>query len=329
MADINSLTQRIFSVNSSTFDELALDIFHFQYQHNEVYRTYTDLLGKDINAVNQVDQIPFLPIEFFKSHNVKSGEWNSELIFESSGTSDAITSEHHVFSEEFYLQNCFTTFEVKYGDLSDFTILALLPSYLERGNSGLVSMVNHFINKTGSSDSGFFLNEFDALRERLIGLKETGKKTILWGVTFALLDFASSHPLEFPELIVMETGGMKGRRKEMIRPDVHRLLKTAFKTNKLHSEYGMTELFSQAYARNNGIFEPANTMKVLSRDLNDPLDYPYYGKNGGLNIIDLANVNTCSFIETKDLGMVHMDGTFEVNGRIDNSEMRGCNLMLF
>lgn len=329
MVDINSLLQRIISVNSSTFDELSLEIFRFQYHENALYRAFVNTLGKRLEEITTVNDIPFLPIEFFKSENVKTGEWNTETVFESSGTSQSTTSQHHVFNEAFYLRNALNTFESVYGNISEFTIVALLPSYLERGNSGLVSMVNHFIGETGASDSGFFLNEFDQLNKALLSLKTRGNKTILWGVTFALLDFSEEYQVEFPELIIMETGGMKGRRVEMIRSEVHDVLKEAFHIENVHSEYGMTELFSQAYSQGNGIFQPAHTMKVIARDLNDPLDYPYHGKNGGLNIIDLANVNTCSFIETKDMGIVNRDGSFEVRGRIDNSEIRGCNLMMF
>ena len=329
MLDINSLHQRIFSVDSSTFDELSLEIFQLQYHQNVLYRTFVNSLGKRPEDISEVNDIPFLPIEFFKTQNVKTGEWNTEIVFESSGTSQASTSKHYVFSEEFYLRNSLHGFERLYGNITDFTILALLPSYLERGNSGLVSMVNHFIDKTNNPDSGFFLNEFDDLNNQLLSLKERGEKVILWGVTFALLDFAAAYQIDFPELIIMETGGMKGRREEMIRSDVHDVLKRSFQVQGIHSEYGMTELFSQGYSLGEGLFTPADTMKVIARDLNDPLDYPYHGKNGGLNIIDLANVNTCSFIETKDMGIVHDDGAFEVRGRIDNSEIRGCNLMVF
>lgn len=329
MLNTNSLHQRIFSVNTTTFDELSLEIFRFQYDQNTLYRTFINTLGKRLEDIVKVDDIPFLPIEFFKTENVKTGEWNTETVFESSGTSQQVTSKHQVFNEEFYLRNSLNAFQAIYGGISDFAILALLPSYLERGNSGLISMVNHFIDKTDTADSGFFLNEFDELSAMLLSLKERGQKTILWGVTFALLDFAAEFQVNFPELIIMETGGMKGRREEMIRSDVHDVLKKAFHVKNIHSEYGMTELFSQGYSFGEGVFKPAHTMKVLVRDLNDPLDYPYHGKTGGLNIIDLANVNTCSFIETKDMGIVNKDGSFEVKGRIDNAEIRGCNLMVF
>lgn len=328
MPDINSLSQRIISVNSLTFDDLALEIFRLQYDQNPVYRSYVNALGKHPADIKGADEVPFLPIEFFKTKNVKTGEWNTNCVFESSGTGQAETSKHQVFDEAFYLQNCLTSFESIYGAVKGYTILALLPSYLERSNSGLVSMVNYFIKETGKDASGFFLNEFQALNDVLLSLRDRNEKVLLIGVTFGLLDFSEAFQMSFPDLIVMETGGMKGRREEMIREDVHEVLKKAFNVEHIHSEYGMTELFSQAYSIGEGVFKPSPTMKVIARDLNDPLTYPFSGRNGGLNIIDLANFKTSSFIETKDMGVVHEDGTFEVRGRIDNAELRGCNLMI-
>ncbi len=328
MSDINSLSQRIISVNSSTFDDLALEIFRLQFDQNLVYRSFAQALGKQPSRVTKVSDIPFLPIEFFKTQNVKSGKWNAECIFESSGTTKSNTSKHHVFDEGYYLKSALMGFEEAYGPISDYTILALLPSYLERSNSGLISMVNFFIENTRQSDSGFFLNEFDVLNEKLLSLKGKGAKVLLIGVTFGLLDFSDRYTINFPDLIVMETGGMKGRREEMIREDVHDVLQKSFNVKQVHSEYGMTELFSQAYSQGEGVFRPSRTMRVLGRDLNDPLSYPYSGRNSGLNVIDLANFKTCSFIETKDMGTVHGDGSFEVKGRIDNAELRGCNLMV-
>lgn len=328
MLDINSLSQRIISVNSLTFDDLALEIFRFQFDHNPTYRSFVQALGKQVSDINEVDDIPFLPIEFFKTKNVQTGEWNTETVFESSGTSQMQPSKHAVFNEEYYLKNCLNGFEEVYGNLEGYTILALLPSYLERGNSGLISMVNYFIKQSGNHKSGFFLNEWESLNDTLVSLRDQGRKVLLIGVTFGLLDFTEKFQMSFPELIVMETGGMKGRREEMIRSDVHAVLKEAFDIEKVHSEYGMTELFSQAYSHGEGIFFPSRTMKVISRDLNDPLAYPFKGRNGGLNVIDLANFMTCSFIETKDMGEVFEDGSFEVRGRIDNAELRGCNLMM-
>lgn len=329
MLDTNSLIERIFYVNSSTFDDLALDIFQFQYRSNPVYRAYVNALGKSKESIKSLVDIPFLPIEFFKTQNVKCGKWNAEHVFESSGTTQSIASRHQVFSIDYYLESCTRGFEERYDSIEGYAILALLPSYLERGNSGLITMADHFIKKSNSSYSGFFLNEHGELNDRLLSLKKENRKTLLLGVTFGLLDFADRFSLDFPGLIVMETGGMKGRREEMIRQDVHSVLMNAFNVNEIHSEYGMTELFSQAYSKGEGIFKPARTMKVMARDLNDPLHYPLFGKNGGLNVIDLSNFNTCSFIETKDMGVVSKDGSFEVKGRIDNSETRGCNLMVF
>ncbi len=329
MPDINSLYQRIFSVNSLTFDGLALEIFEFQYRLNSVYRAFSTALGKKPDNVTHVNDIPFLPIEFFKTKNVKSGEWDAIQVFESSGTTNQTTSKHEVRDVNFYLRNSLSGFEESYGPIEGFAVLALLPSYLERGNSGLITMADFFIKKSNTPESGFYLNEHEQLKQHLEKLKEGGKKTLLLGVTFGLLDFAENFKVDFPELIVMETGGMKGKREEMIRKDVHSILKDTFGVNAIHSEYGMTELFSQAYSKGEGIFTPMRTMKVMARDLNDPLHYPLKERNGGLNIIDLANFNTCAFIETKDLGMVNEDGSFEVKGRIDNSEVRGCNLMVY
>lgn len=329
MSDINSLYERIFSVNPSTFDKLALDIFKVQYEGNKVYSDFVNALGVDAYEVKAVSQIPFLPIEFFKSHEVKTGNWISAQTFESSGTTASKTSQHYVYNIDLYLKSCLLGFKTVYGPVGDYAILALLPSYLERGNSGLVTMVNSLIKHSNSDYSGFYLNELQQLHEQLKKLKQSGQKTILLGVTFALLDFVAEYSMDFPDLIVMETGGMKGRREEMVREDVHRVLKDAFGVNKVHSEYGMTELFSQAYSSGEGIFRPMRTMKVMMRDLNDPLHYPFKGRNGGLNVIDLANVHTCSFIETQDMGQVYENGSFQIKGRIDNSDVRGCNLMIF
>lgn len=328
MLEINSLIERVKSVSNRTFDALALDIFRFQYEYNEIYREWSSSLGKTPKNVKQLSEIPFLPIEFFKTHQIKTGHWEAVSVFESSGTTGSQTSRHFVRDDEFYLINCVQAFEANYGSLKEYTILALLPSYLERNNSGLIAMVNHFIERNSSSDSGFYLNEFDALKAKLIGLKSTGKKVILWGVTFALLDFAEGLNLDFPELIVMETGGMKGRREEMVRSEVHAILQSAFGVREIHSEYGMTELFSQAYSKGEGRFEPSTTMRILGRDINDPLAYPSKNNTVAFNVIDLANIYTCSFIETKDMGSIYVDGSFEVKGRLDNSDIRGCNLLV-
>lgn len=327
MLENNSLRERINSVDSSTFESVALAVFNWQYSHNPLYQLYVDSLGRLPEEINRVNQIPFLPISFFKSFEIKTGVWEKETVFESSGTTGSISSKHYIKDEVYYLEGCKKTFQDHYGPIEQYQILAQLPSYLERGNSGLISMVNAFM-QDAIPGSGFYLNELDELKTQLEKAKLAGVPTILWGVTFALLDFAEACQIDFPELIVMETGGMKGRRKEMIRQDVHQTLQDAFGVPQIHSEYGMTELFSQAYSKEGGIYTPSRIMKVVPRDLNDPLDYPYKARRGGLNIIDLANYNTCSFIETQDLGVVNEDGTFEVLGRIDNSEIRGCNLMI-
>lgn len=328
MQDFNSLIQRINSVDGHSFDDTCLDVFRFQFEHNPVYHEWCASLGKSKTTVQAIEDIPFLPIEFFKSHEVKSGNWEEELSFESSGTTRVQTSRHRVWSLSYYLEGCRKTFEQTYGDLDDYIILALLPSYLERSGSGLIAMVDDFIHRTSDDDSGYYLNEFEALYEKLLSLKGVGKKVILWGVTFALLDFAEQFQMDFPQLLIMETGGMKGRREEMVRADVHQHLKSAFHVESIHSEYGMTELFSQAYSKGEGLFEPAKTMKVLGRDINDPFQINSSRSTVALNVIDLSNWATCSFIETKDLGSVRSDGQFEVKGRMDNSDIRGCNLLV-
>jgi phenylacetate-coenzyme A ligase PaaK-like adenylate-forming protein len=323
-----SLSEQIFSFKNEDFDALALNIFEFQARNNDTYKAYIQNLGVDIEKVLSIDQIPFLPIEFYKTHKIKSGDWNAQSYFESSGTSGANTSRHYYPDQDFYLKNCDQIFSTFYGAASNYVWLALLPSYLERDGSGLVAMADHFIRKGSSEHSGFYLDQHDLLVEKLISLCRQKKQVVLLGVTFALLDLKLIREIDFPELIVMETGGMKGRREELVRNDVHSLLKTKFGVNKIHSEYGMTELFSQAYSQGEGIFYPARTMRVMCRDINDPLTISKKLKSGGLNVIDLANVHSCSFIETKDLGKVYKNGSFEVLGRIDNSDIRGCNLML-
>ncbi|MFT6827002.1 MAG: phenylacetate-coenzyme A ligase PaaK-like adenylate-forming protein [Roseivirga sp.] len=328
MDAVKSLCERIFSVDETSFSGLALDVFRYQYAHNTLYKAYVDGLGRNPADITRLEQIPFLPIEFFKSHELKSGNWKSDHYFESSGTTGQITSKHWVADMDFYLKIARDIFEEAYGNITEFTVLALLPSYLERNNSSLVAMADDFINLSNDPNSGFYLNNHKALFETLKLLKVGGKKTLLIGVTFGLLDFSEQYQIDFPELIVMETGGMKGRREELVREEVHTILKKSFGVSHVHSEYGMTELFSQAYAKANGEFECGNTMKVFTRDINDPLTVDNNLRSGVLNIIDLANVQTCSFIETKDLGKVLPDGKFEVLGRMDNSDVRGCNLMV-
>jgi len=323
-----SLLNQIFSFKNDDFEQLALNVFRFQATNNDVYSAYITNLGVDIGSVKSLDQIPFLPIEFFKTHKIKTGDWEAQSHFESSGTSGATTSRHYFPDQDFYLKNCTGIFLEFYEAPSNFVWLALLPSYLERDGSGLVTMADHFIKVGDSEHSGFYLDQHDLLIEKLVDLGKQKKKVVLLGVTFALLDLKLDYDIDFPELIVMETGGMKGRREEMVRNDIHSLLKNKFGVNSIHSEYGMTELFSQAYSQGEGIFYPARTMRVIARDINDPLTISKDLKSGGLNVIDLANLHSCAFIETKDLGKVYQDGSFEVLGRIDNSDLRGCNLML-
>ena len=328
MDSSKSLYDRIFLVNEGSFESLALDVFRFQYEHNLIYRAFVNYLNVQVDEVNKLESIPFLPIEFFKSQVVKTGKWSAEVCYESSGTTGQITSKHWVKDESFYLNIAERIFTQTYGEVEDFTVLALLPSYLERANSSLVAMANHFIKLSADNASGFFLNDFDQLYSVLSKCKDEGKKTILLGVTFGLLDFIERYQIEFPELIVMETGGMKGRREELVRDEVHEMLKAGFGVNSVHSEYGMTELLSQGYSKGKGVFESGYTMRVLTRDINDPLTVVNQVRTGGINVIDLANLHSCAFIETKDLGRVHANGTFEVLGRIDNSDVRGCNLMV-
>lgn len=327
MADLNSLFATVKSVTSYNFDQVAIEVFNYQAKHNPVFREYLSHIGHS-GAVDRLEDIAFLPIEFFKGHQIKTGAWEAETVFESSGTTGSQTSRHFVPSLSQYQIETQRHFEAAYGILSDFNILALLPSYLERNNSGLIAMVDHFLSCTMSQDSGYYLNVHDRLFHKLKELKGAEKKTILWGVTFALLDFAENYTIDFPDLIVMETGGMKGRREEMVREEVHAVLKNAFHVGQIHSEYGMTELNSQAYAKKDGSFVPAPSMKIVVRDINDPFSTVERRKTGALNIIDLQNLYTCSFIETKDLGRIDDQGGFEVLGRMDNADIRGCNLML-
>ena len=327
MASLNSLASDINSVQPSNFDALALSIFNYQASHNSLFKSYLNYLGHSGKAT-ELSELVFLPIELFKNHAIKTGDWQEDTVFESSGTTGSNTSSHYVKSLDVYRSWTVASFEELYGSLDDYTVLALLPSYIERGNSGLIAMVDQFIKNSGKPDSGYYLNEFEALITKLNTLRINKKKTILWGVTFALLDLAEQYQIDFPELVIMETGGMKGKRQELVRSEVHEILKGAFNVEQVHSEYGMTELSSQAYALEGGLFRPARSMKVLARDINDPFKIRDPEKTGALNIIDLQNIHTCSFIETKDLGKVYENGAFEVMGRMDNSDVRGCNLMV-
>ena len=324
--DIENL---IFEIESpEDFNTVALKIFLFQYKKNDVYRKFVDGLNIDVSGINRFEQIPFLPIEFFKSHKVVSFEKPAEITFSSSGTSGMETSKHHLADLCLYKNSFQNSFSLFYGEPEDFVFLALLPSYLERGGSSLVFMAEELINRSNHNESGFYLSDYEKLKTTLLDLKRQSKKTVLLGVTYALLDMAERFPVDYPELIVMETGGMKGRRKEMVREELHAVLSRGFGVKTIHSEYGMTELLSQAYSKGEGVFNCPPWMKILTRDINDPFSFVKEGKTGGVNVIDLANLYSCSFIETKDLGKVYSDGSFEVLGRFDNSDVRGCNLLL-
>lgn len=323
-------SDKIFSVTSKDFEHLALEVFQYQYGENLIYRGYTDALKINPASVKTLMDIPFLPISFFKSHNVVSGDFLPQAVFESSGTTTTLQSRHFIKDLEMYEQSFIRTFESIYGLIQDWCILGLLPSYLERSHSSLVYMVNTMIQRGKHPDSGFYLHERDKLAEKLKDLKKSGQKTLLIGVSFALLDLAYEYPQNLDGITIMETGGMKGRKREMIREELHGVLKSAFGVDSIHSEYGMTELLSQAYAKKEGLFESPPWMKVLVRDEEDPLmiqSINSTAKRGAINIIDLANVHSCSFIATDDAGLLHPDGRFEVLGRMDNTDLRGCSLM--
>jgi len=323
------LTNSVFAVDSeAVFNNVAVDVFRHQYESNKIYRKYTDCLNRNPRQVEHYTQIPFLPIELFKTHRVVAGDFIPEAVFTSSGTTGMSYSRHFVKLLSVYRQSFFTGFRLFFGTVHDFVVLALLPSYLEREGSSLIYMAEKLINLSKHNESGFYLNEYEALSNLLRTLKQQNKKTILLGVTYALLDLAEKFPVNFPELIVMETGGMKGKRKEMVREELHGVLTSSFGVDKIYSEYGMTELLSQAWSKGDGLFETPPWMKVMIRDTNDPLSFLPHNKTGGVNVIDLANIHSCSFIETKDLGKLHPNGRFEILGRFDNSDVRGCNLMV-
>lgn len=320
---------RIFDINGKVnFEQLALQIFRYQSINNMVYSKYLTHLKISLKTISSINQIPFLPIQFFKSHRVVSSNNKIEQIFLSSGTTESIQSKHYVTDLNIYKKSFTKGFAHFYGNIEDYIILALLPNYLERKGSSLTYMVNDLIKKSKSIDSGFYLHNLEELALKLIELDSKNKKVLLIGVSFALLDLLQFQQFHLKNTIIMETGGMKGRRKEMIRKELHQYLKVGFGVNKIHSEYGMTELLSQAYSKGNGIFETPPWMKILVRDTEDALTILSHKKTGGLNIIDLANINSCSFIATQDLGKTYENNTFEILGRFDNSDIRGCNLMV-
>ena len=319
----------IFNIQSETdFKATALEVFKFQFEHNAVYRSFCDLLYKHPSDVTSLEQIPFLPIEFFKTHTIISTNKPTKATFKSSGTTGSIVSKHHVVDLDVYKQSFRTGFESFYGTIENYTVLALLPSYLEREGSSLVYMANDMILQSKQPESGFYLHDLEALKNTLTSLEAKGQKTLLIGVSYALLDLIEAYSFELKHTIVMETGGMKGQRKELVKSELHALLKQGFGVDTIHSEYGMTELLSQAYSKGGGVFKTPPWMKVLTRDPEDALSIQPIGKSGGINIIDLANINSCAFIATQDLGKIRSDGTFEILGRFDQSDIRGCNLMV-
>lgn len=320
---------KIFSIKTEAeFNALALQIFGFQFENNPVYRSFCDLLYKNPSDIKTIEEIPFLPIQFFKSHHVISSSKNIKKTFTSSGTTRSITSKHHIIDLSIYKESFKKGFHSFYGDIKEYVVLALLPSYLEREGSSLIYMVDSLIKASSHKDSGFYLNNLHEISTTLKRLDKQGKKVLLVGVSFALLDLVEAYSFNLNNTIVMETGGMKGRRKELIREELHNLLKSGFGVNTIHSEYGMTELLSQAYSKGHGVFNCPNWMRILTRETEDALTLTAPGKTGGLNVIDLANINSCSFIATQDLGRVSKDKSFEIIGRFDTSDIRGCNLMV-
>lgn len=321
--------KEIFKIKTEDeFVKIALKTFQFQAKNNPVYGQYIELLNIDVNSVDSLDKIPFLPIEFFKSHKVVSSENEAKAIFTSSGTSGNLTSRHYVPDLGIYEDSFTKGFEAFYGPVKDYCILALLPSYLEREGSSLIYMMEKLIKDSGHPNSGFYLNNHEELIAHLQDLKSQSQKILLLGVSFALLELAENHQLDLDDVIVMETGGMKGRRKELTREELHAIFTYRLGVKKIHSEYGMTELLSQGYSKGDSLFETPAWMKILIRDAYDPFSYEKTGRSGGVNVIDLANLNSCSFIETQDLGKIHADGKFEILGRFDNSDIRGCNLLV-
>ena len=314
--------------NQSDFKTCALQVFRHQFKNNAIYRSFCDLLYIHSSDVKEIEEIPFLPIQFFKSHAVLSSTQAVKETFTSSGTTGSSVSKHMVTDLSWYTKSYTKGFEYFYGPIEDYTVLGLLPNYLERDGSSLIYMVDDFIKKSNKPASGFYLNNLTELSKTLIALDKKGEKVLLIGVTFALLDLIERQQFKLQNTIIMETGGMKGRRKEIIRNELHEILCAGFGVSKIYSEYGMTELLSQGYSSGDGVFDCPPWMKILARDTEDAFTMVGTNKTGGLNVIDLANYNSCSFIATQDLGKVDNNGRFEVLGRFDHSDIRGCNLMV-
>ena len=328
METFKSFGSKLYTVNDLSFTDIALELFQFQAVYNPVYKRFIETLSISVEEIKTLEQIPFLPISFFKTFTLKSGDWTTDTVFTSSGTTHQVVSQHAVPSLQFYLDNAQRSFEYFFGPITDYHFLALLPSYLERQGSSLVTMMDYFITHSNSKHSSFYLHDYERLVKKLQELKTDRRKTILWGVSFALLDLAEQYPLDLSHCLVFETGGMKGKRKEITRFELKSILEEKLHVNSLFSEYGMTELLSQAYSKGNHQFRCPPWMKIICRELTDPFEKGLLYETGGINVIDLANWQTVSFIETEDLGKAHPNGSFEVLGRLDNSDVRGCNLMI-
>ena len=319
----------IFNIqNKQEFKALSLAVFKHQFKNNKVYRSFCDLLFVHPSSISTIEEIPFLPIQFFKSRKVLSSLEEIQETFTSSGTTGSSTSKHLVTNINLYKESYLKGFAHFYGNIEEYTVLALLPNYLQRQGSSLVFMVADLIEKSKKVESGFYLDNIQELANKLLELNRNGQKILLIGVSFALLDLIEMQQFNLKNTIIMETGGMKGRRKELVREELHTILQNGFGVTEIHSEYGMTELLSQGYSKGNGVFKTPPWMKILTRDTEDALSINASGKNGGINVIDLANYNSCSFIATQDLGKVYENETFEIIGRFDNSDIRGCNLMV-
>jgi len=322
------LAKKAQSVTEATFEALALEIFYYQAKHNPLYAQYLQILGKDPASITNINAIPFLPIQFFKNYFVQTGNWSPAVIFTSSGTTGQTPSQHLVHDLDFYLQNTRRGFEYFYGDLSKYCVLALLPAYLERSGSSLVAMADYFIKESRYSQSGFFLYDYENLVQILEHCKKNHVPTLLLGVSFALYDFAEQYEIDLSDIIIMETGGFKGRKKEMVREELHHYLCQRFNVKSIHSEYGMTELLSQAYAKEAGNFYTPPSMRIFTQQITDPLSAERINKTGMIAIMDLMNCWSVSFLLTEDIGRVLPDGGFNVIGRSDVSEVRGCSLLL-
>ncbi len=325
---MQELEQKIFNVTNETFEAVALEVFRYQYENVAVYRKYVAALGVNVREVQTLSQIPFLPISFFKMQQIVANGKNAKLVFESSGTTGMVSSKHYITRPEIYEKSLLKGFQQAFGDPKKYCFVALLPNYLERQNSSLVYMVNHLMQESQHPKNGFYLYNHEELYETLQELEAQKQPTLLFGVSFALLDFSEKYVLALQHTKIIETGGMKGRRKEITREELHNTLCDAFGTSQIYSEYGMTELLSQAYSQKQDEYHCPAWMSVVLREVNDPFSYVKQGEKGGINIIDLANLYSCSFIETQDLGCINANGSFSVLGRFDTSDVRGCNLMV-